>query len=178
LALQPNLPLIDKCVDSASSLRHTPAVSPNDEHTSASAASHLQFEDLLLDLLLLGDKSVYWRVRIALRGTNVRLLPLVDSFLNIKSAIDQRRRWPKHMDGLDTAPLRSRGFLAANFAAADPFFFDVAHRHISLAPMPFYRPVAPRNNHMRLNSFGLNVLFTTARAPLGLEASFFIRSPC
>jgi hypothetical protein len=47
------------------------------------SSSHLELEDLLLDLLALGDKSVYFRVRIGLGRTNLRFLPFVHQFLDI-----------------------------------------------------------------------------------------------
>src|SRR5689334_21041834 len=53
--------------------------------TASCYSSHLQFDDLLLDLLALGDKSVYWRVRIGPGWSNLRLLPFVNQVLDIGS---------------------------------------------------------------------------------------------
>lgn len=48
-------------------------------------SSHLQCDNLLLDLLALGDKSIYCRVGIGPRMINVRLLPFLDQLLDVAS---------------------------------------------------------------------------------------------
>jgi hypothetical protein len=46
--------------------------------SASSNSSQLQSEDLLLDLLTIGDKPVYWRVGIGTGTINVSLLPFLD----------------------------------------------------------------------------------------------------
>src|SRR6476660_3780683 len=54
-------------------------------NAACSLSSHLQCENLLLDLLALGDKCIYCRVGIGARMINVRPLPFLDQFLDVGS---------------------------------------------------------------------------------------------
>src|SRR5262245_323937 len=54
-------------------------------NAACSLSSHLQCENLLLDLLALGDKCIYCCVGIGAGMINVRPLPFLDQFLDVDS---------------------------------------------------------------------------------------------